>query len=222
MQVEMRNVEDIQPYERNPRHNDAAVEAVAASIRPDEIWAPVAGYGWLYEVSSYGRLRRASKSRMAPAGHIIKPYLSWDGYLQYGLSKNSQYWSVKAHRLVALTFLGLPPFPKAQVAHFDGNKLNNHVSNLRWATAAENEADKKRHGRTRGAPPGEAHPMAKLTVELVQQMRREAGAGAGFTSVADQYGVPRLTAYDAMVGNTWATVTDPPPVAARRRKRHAN
>lgn len=33
MQVEMRYVEDIRPYEHNPRHNDAAVEAVAASIR---------------------------------------------------------------------------------------------------------------------------------------------------------------------------------------------
>jgi len=29
----MRNVEDVKPYEHNPRHNDAAVDAVAASIR---------------------------------------------------------------------------------------------------------------------------------------------------------------------------------------------
>jgi DNA modification methylase len=33
MQIEMRNIEDIKPYEHNPRHNDAAVDAVAASIR---------------------------------------------------------------------------------------------------------------------------------------------------------------------------------------------
>ena len=31
--VEMRPIESIQPYERNPRFNDAAVDAVAASIQ---------------------------------------------------------------------------------------------------------------------------------------------------------------------------------------------
>src|SRR5437879_4086962 len=33
MLVEMRPVDSIRPYENNPRHNDAAVDAVAASIR---------------------------------------------------------------------------------------------------------------------------------------------------------------------------------------------
>jgi DNA modification methylase len=33
MHVEMRNIADIKPYAHNPRHNDHAVEAVAASIR---------------------------------------------------------------------------------------------------------------------------------------------------------------------------------------------
>jgi site-specific DNA-methyltransferase (adenine-specific) len=33
MNVEMRPITSIRPYEGNPRHNDAAVDAVAASIR---------------------------------------------------------------------------------------------------------------------------------------------------------------------------------------------
>src|SRR6516164_7543655 len=33
MQVEMRPITAVRPYENNPRHNDAAVDAVAASIR---------------------------------------------------------------------------------------------------------------------------------------------------------------------------------------------
>jgi len=33
MKTEMRKTDDIRPYEQNPRHNDAAVEAVARSIR---------------------------------------------------------------------------------------------------------------------------------------------------------------------------------------------
>ena len=33
MQVELRSIADIRPYENNPRVNDPAVDAVAASIR---------------------------------------------------------------------------------------------------------------------------------------------------------------------------------------------
>ena len=33
MNIEMRPISDIRPYENNPRQNDAAVDAVAASIQ---------------------------------------------------------------------------------------------------------------------------------------------------------------------------------------------
>jgi ParB-like chromosome segregation protein Spo0J len=33
MDIELRNIDDIRPYEKNPRVNDQAVEAVAASLR---------------------------------------------------------------------------------------------------------------------------------------------------------------------------------------------
>ena len=33
MKVEFMNIRDIKPYPKNPRHNDQAVDAVAASIR---------------------------------------------------------------------------------------------------------------------------------------------------------------------------------------------
>ena len=33
MEIEYRKIKDLKPYENNPRHNDEAVDAVAASIR---------------------------------------------------------------------------------------------------------------------------------------------------------------------------------------------
>ena len=41
MHVEMRPINTIRPYENNPRHNDAAVEAVAASIREYSFRQPI-------------------------------------------------------------------------------------------------------------------------------------------------------------------------------------
>lgn len=183
-----------------------------------EQWMPVPGYEALYEVSEHGHVRRRNKSRMAPVGYILKPRITHDGYLRYGLSRRGQYWHVTAHRLVALAFLGPPPFPGAHVAHFDGDKMNNHVSNLRWATAAENEADKQRHGTARGAPPGERHPASKLTADSVRKMRQLAASGMTIKAISERFDVPKLTAYDAIRGTTWKVVTDPPPVPGQKRR----
>jgi hypothetical protein len=42
------------------------------------------------------------------------------------------------HKLVALAFMREPFEDEDTIDHLDMNKLNNHVSNLRWATHADN------------------------------------------------------------------------------------
>lgn len=182
-----------------------------------ESWLPVPGYEELYEISSIGRLRRKSASKMAPAGYVMKCRLDIHGYPKYGLSKNRIYWTVKAHRLVAIAFLGPPPFPGAQVAHFDGNKQNNSVSNLRWATPSENAADNKRLGVARGAHRGAKHHLARLSVETVIRLRCYVEFGSSIVDAAKAFGLHKITAYDAIVGKTWSHIPFPPPVSRRRK-----
>lgn len=42
------------------------------------------------------------------------------------------------HRLVALAWISLPTTGKPWINHKDGNKLNNHFSNLEWSSISDN------------------------------------------------------------------------------------
>ena len=68
---------------------------------------------------------------------FLKPMKDKDGYHLVNLYKNRKSKSFKIHRLVGLHYL-----PKVQgkdiIDHIDGDKINNHVNNLRWTTNIEN------------------------------------------------------------------------------------
>lgn len=69
---------------------------------------------------------------------FLKPDILKLGYRQYSLSINGKKKRYKAHRLVALLFLPTPEKEKNMVDHLDGDKTNNHYSNLEWVTCYEN------------------------------------------------------------------------------------
>lgn len=95
----------------------------------NEIWKAVEGYEGLYEISSFGRIKSKGK--------IKSQSVDKGGYCTVWLSKNSVQKCLKVHRLVAAAFIP-NPLNKATVNHIDGNKQNNSVENLEWATQSEN------------------------------------------------------------------------------------
>ena len=70
---------------------------------------------------------------------FLKPYEKEGGYLEYRLYENGQVEAIRVHRLVGKLFLPLPEnWKELQINHKDGNKKNNHYSNLEWCTSYEN------------------------------------------------------------------------------------
>lgn len=69
--------------------------------------------------------------------HVIKPFIKRNGYLHIAVLANGKASQYPLHTLLARTFLPNPHNKKC-VNHKDGNKLNNRIDNLEWATYAEN------------------------------------------------------------------------------------
>lgn len=111
----------------------------------DEIWIPVKGWETLYHVSNFGRVKSMDrvvkwgkrKIDMPLNGKILKPIITHYGYYTINLVTNGKTYTTKIHRLVAQAFI--PNIEnKATVNHKNGVKIDNHVSNLEWATFNEN------------------------------------------------------------------------------------
>ena len=96
-----------------------------------------------YQASRDGVIRRKPTNYVNKKGVvtnvrclIMKAHPDPDGYLRVCATVNGKHMSVSVHRLVALTFIPNPE-NKPTVNHKDGNKRNNTIDNLEWATVEE-------------------------------------------------------------------------------------
>lgn len=156
-----------------------------------------------YEVSDQGEVRRATARKGHTVGQPVQITADDHGYRRVNLWSRGKLKTVRLNRLVCLVFLGDPPSPKHHAAHGNGDKSDNSLSNLRWATKAENEADKVLHGTDNR---GIKHPLAKLTEEQVRAIReapRRHGIGA---ELARKFGVHRNTINEIRRGDKWTSV----------------
>ncbi len=93
------------------------------------VWLPIKGYD-NYEVSICGQVRNSKTKR------ILRPRIR-SGYYAINLCDKNEMKTFPIHRLVAKTFIPNLENKKC-VDHINNNKLDNSISNLRWASYQDN------------------------------------------------------------------------------------
>lgn len=153
-----------------------------------EVWLPVANSPG-YEVSSLGRVRSLDREIVDRRGRVkrLKGKVLSPGFHDFGypfvmLGKQR---GEKVHVLVAEAFIGPRP-PGMQVCHDDGVETNNVPGNLYYGTPKQNQADRRRHGTDNA---GERHPLAKVTQEQIEEIRRRVANGEIQRVVGQDFGL---------------------------------
>ena len=122
----------------------------------------VVGYEELFAITEDGQIWSKRSNR------FLKLTLS-SGYLTATTKISGSHVCLRAHRLVAQAYIPNPD-NKPQVNHKDGNKQNNHVSNLEWCTARENTQHAHDTGLAK-ALSGTENVNSKLSEEDVRYIR---------------------------------------------------
>ena len=174
-----------------------------------EQWKEIPGLDGRYSASSEGRIRsngwqyvssRGQRRSVAPSE--IRCGVDNRGYRRFTacspLGNPRRYMSV--HRAVCMAFHG-EPCGDVQVAHGDGDPLNNRPENLRWATASENAGDRHMHGMTNEGSDVHTAKLTDVCVHIIRAMGRSGNYRQA--DVADMFGVTPASIHNVVAGKTW-------------------
>lgn len=199
MNIELRNINEIKPYEKNPRINEGAVEAVAKSP-PVKIKAKF--YKRKYLITSNGEVFRMTfKGKLCIRMQRLRKHSH--GYLRATIHKRDEY----VHRIVARCFVE-NPHGYLEVNHKDGNKANNKASNLEWCTRSQNN----RHAFKIGLRTSDEMSMiAKrprlsqrlFTDDTVTNIRSMIQAGLSDRKIAKFFNCSRGSIYQIRIGKSY-------------------
>ena len=147
-----------------------------------------------YDVDEYGGVVNKT------TGYVIKHQKNKKGYHKVMLITDKRV-CIRVQRLVALKYLA-NPMGYEEVNHKDGDKDNNHVSNLEWCSGIQNRDHSMKTGLIKR---GEDHNRAKMKDSDVLDVRIRIRAGESFRKVWGDYQdiVKWYTFRDICRGDTW-------------------
>ncbi|MFD1063939.1 HNH endonuclease [Winogradskyella litorisediminis] len=166
-----------------------------------------------YFISNYGRLIKFKEETPV----LVKAYFL-NGYPHIKVKTNTttiyrgykkrKYKGYYLHKLVATFFLE-PLENQTFVIHLDYNKLNNEISNLKWATKREKEIHQSKNPIFIKALKNRSRDYAKLTennVRLIKKMLNNPNRKTRLRIIAKQFGVSTMQLQRIKTGENWSDI----------------
>lgn len=130
-----------------------------------ERWMDINGFEGMYQISDHGNVVSYKSGKRKQ----LKNRVNADGYHHVALRKDGKAHERITNRLVAQHFIP-NPYNKDTVNHIDGNKTNNHYTNLEWADRREQLVHAYKLG-LKQQPTGSKSGISVLTREQVIEIR---------------------------------------------------
>lgn len=165
-----------------------------------------------YRFRKHGDPEKGARTPLGMLPQFVESALAWDSdeCLFWPFGKNNQGYGILnvegrsrlAHRSVCCRAHGPAPTPQHEAAHSCGNGHLGCVNprHLRWATRAENEADKIIHGTLRR---GEDCNWARLSEVDVREIRSLRGK-IPQKSIAAKFGIDYRRVWEIQTRKRWA------------------
>jgi len=134
----------------------------------------------LYKITEYGDIYKLTNNGLKK----MKNQIDKDGYMVLNFYFGKKYFGRKVHRLVAQYYIP-NPLNKRCVNHIDGNKKNNHISNLEWVTHSENMIHATNMGLAKNK--GELNPNAKIKDYQKEEILALRKGGKKLKEIAEMY-----------------------------------
>lgn len=109
-----------------------------------------------------------------------------NGYRRISLYHKKNKKNYLVHRLVALTFLPNDSKDKKVVDHINGDKTNNHVSNLRWVSHSENALNTVQNGMCN---------FSKFSSDIKNKIINDLKNNITIKDIVHKYNVSKITIY---------------------------
>lgn len=169
------------------------------------MWKDIKGYEGLYQVNESGDIKSLARhvENGSPKGmwlreRILKPHKNpRNGYYVVALCRKHVVSVYYVHRIVACAFLDSRDI-RETVNHKDGNKANNSVENLEYATYSENN----QHAYDTGL---HSKKKRRLTPKEIKRIRIEAKKYSRY-ELSLKYHVSKSSIDNLLSGKTWKNI----------------